>query len=88
MVDAPERAYAARRPALWLFGTALILRLLAVFLLNSPAAAPTSNGDATTWDWGWEAACTAESLYEGRGWADPFGQGTGASSRFRSARRT
>lgn len=59
----------------WIFAAALAVRLAALFLLAPHRAAEGSS----TWDFGHEAACLGESLLEGRGLADPWAHGTGAS---------
>jgi len=59
-----------------LFAAALLVRLAAAVLLDTP-------GDAaglSPWEWGGEAPTLAAALAEGRGFGDPWGQGTGASA--------
>jgi 4-amino-4-deoxy-L-arabinose transferase-like glycosyltransferase len=66
----------SRRELGWLFVVALGLRLAAMLALDTP-------GDAqglTAWEWGGEAPTLAESLYQGRGYVDPWAQGTGPSA--------
>lgn len=59
-----------------LFAVAFAARVAAIFVFDSLAA--TRNGDP--WTWGHEPACLAQALLEGRGFADPWGKGTGPSS--------
>lgn len=67
---------ASRRFLITLFVVALALRIAAVLALDTPAAARGSSA----WAWGHEPACLAQALVEGRGYADPWGKGSGASS--------
>lgn len=66
----------SRREFKWLFGVALALRLAAMFVLDTPGDAD----GATAWQWGGEAPTIAESVYEGRGYGDPWGKDTGPSA--------
>jgi hypothetical protein len=72
------RARYLNRP--WvLFSFALGLRLLALALL--PLHFPEADGARSrTWAWGAEAACLAQSLFEGRGYGDPWCLDTGPSA--------
>mgnify|MGYP001256341728 CR=1 FL=1 len=55
---------------------ALALRIAAIFVLGALQLA--ERGDV--WRWGHEPACLAQALLDGRGFSDPWGKGTGASS--------
>lgn len=59
-----------------LFSVAFALRVAAIFALDSLAAARSG----VPWTWGHEPACLAQALLDGRGFADPWAKGTGASS--------
>lgn len=76
-VDFPavKRPWRRRRQLLALFVLAYVLRcfLLVVF-------AARLGSESSAWDFGHEAACLGQSLWLGRGFSDPWGQGTGASS--------
>lgn len=68
---------AASRRSLWtLFASAFALRLLATFALHAAHVAPGT----TPWQWGHEPACIAQALLDGRGFADPWGHGTGMTA--------
>ena len=67
---------ANRRFLVTLFVVALLLRVGAMFALST---AHVKSG-ISAWDWGHEPACIAMALIEGRGYSDPWGQGTGATS--------
>jgi hypothetical protein len=67
---------ASRRFLLALFLAALAVRIAAMAVLDTPGAAR----GASPWRWGHEPAQLAQSLLEGRGFADPWGKGTGPSS--------
>lgn len=67
---------ASRRFLITLFVVACGLRIAAMLALDTPSAAR----DATVWSWGHEPACLAQALVEGRGYGDPWGKGSGASS--------
>lgn len=58
-----------------LFAVALALRMILLLVLAPHEAA----AGQSTWDFGHEAACLGEALYQGRGLADPWSLGTGAS---------
>lgn len=60
-----------------LFAAALLLRMAAVFALDSPGLIQQK---ASPWNWGYEQAAIAESLARGDGFADAFAQGTGATA--------
>ena len=59
-----------------LFALALLLRLLAVVALDSPAGILVEE----TWFWGYEESCIATSLAEGRGFRDPWRWPTGPTA--------
>ena len=59
-----------------LFAAALLVRLAAMVLLGSPGEAD----GISAWEWGGEAPALARTLAEGRGFGDPWGQGTGPSA--------
>ena len=59
-----------------LFLAALLIRVAALVASGS-ASLPAG---LTAWEWGGEAPTLAESLYEGRGFGDPWGHDTGPSS--------
>ena len=65
------------RKALWtLFLAAFAVRLAAAFALGGFGVKPGTSA----WDWGHEPACIAQALLDGRGYSDPWGQGTGATA--------
>lgn len=65
------------RKALWtLFLAAFGVRLAAALALGGFRVAPGTSA----WDWGHEPACIAQALLDGRGYSDPWGQGTGATA--------
>lgn len=65
------------RKALWtLFFAAFGVRLAAALALGGFRVAPGTS----VWDWGHEPACIAQALLDGRGYSDPWGQGTGATA--------
>lgn len=73
----PEDAPAVRPRELGLlFAVALLVRLAALVAFD---AAGEARG-AQTWYWGHETACVAQAIAEGRGVADPWCQGTGATA--------
>lgn len=59
-----------------LFAVALALRLAAMLALDTPAL----GRDASAWSFGHEPACIAQALLDGRGYSDPWGQGTGPTA--------
>jgi len=61
---------------LTLFGAAFALRIAATVGLHATFLAPGT----TSWQWGHEPACIAQALLDGRGFADPWGHGTGATA--------
>lgn len=67
---------ANRRKLLTLFAAAFALRLAATFALHATFLAPGT----TPWQWGHEPACIAQALLDGRGFADPWGHGTGVTA--------
>lgn len=67
---------ASRRSLLALFASAFALRLLATFGLHAAFVAPGTSA----WQWGHEPACIAQALLDGRGFADPWGHGTGVTA--------
>jgi len=69
-----RRASGAQLAAL--FAIAFVLRVVAVYALGALRVA--ERGDP--WAWGHEPACLAQALLDGRGYSDPWGKGTGASS--------
>ncbi|NUP96169.1 MAG: hypothetical protein HUU28_08405 [Planctomycetaceae bacterium] len=63
--------------ALWtLFFAAFGVRLAAALALGGFSI----KAGTSAWDWGHEPACIAQALLEGRGYSDPWGQGTGATA--------
>jgi len=64
------------RSLVLVFAVAFALRVAAIFALGALDVA--RRGDP--WAWGHEPACLAQALLDGRGFADPWGRGTGASS--------
>ncbi|MCY3000619.1 MAG: hypothetical protein NTV21_02240, partial [Planctomycetota bacterium] len=65
------------RKALWtLFFAAFAVRLAAALALGGFRVAPGTSA----WDWGHEPACIAQAWLDGRGYSDPWGQGTGATA--------
>ncbi len=73
---ATTQSRAWRRSLLLAALVAVALRIAAVFALGALQLA--ERGDI--WRWGHEPACLAQALLDGRGFADPWGKGTGASS--------
>jgi len=67
---------AIRRKLLTLFAAAFALRLAATVGLHATFLAPGT----TPWQWGHEPACIAQALLDGRGFADPWGHGTGVTA--------
>ena len=59
-----------------LFVVALLVRVVAIATSGSAGAAV----GLTPWEWGGEAPTLAHALFEGRGFSDPWGHGTGPSS--------
>jgi 4-amino-4-deoxy-L-arabinose transferase-like glycosyltransferase len=55
------------RGLLWVFVVALVLRIAAIFALQSPRGV-----DRGPWEFGFEAACIAKSVHEGQGFAGPW----------------
>ncbi|MBL8857022.1 MAG: hypothetical protein JNL28_00755 [Planctomycetes bacterium] len=64
---APSPDADGARAGWWIFLAALVLRVIAVFVLHS-----TDKVHAGAWDFGYEAACIARSLYDGEGFAGPW----------------
>lgn len=60
----------------WLFVAALLVRVAAIAASGSAGAA----AGLSPWEWGGEAPTLAHALFEGRGFSDPWGHGTGPSS--------
>jgi hypothetical protein len=56
---------------------ALLVRVLAMLALGLPGDVPSA---ARAWDWAYEQGAVAQALLRGDGYADPFGQGTGATA--------
>ncbi len=73
---ATTQDHAWRRAVLLAALVAFALRIAATFALGALQLA--ERGDV--WRWGHEPACLAQALLDGRGFADPWGKGTGASS--------
>lgn len=75
-IDSVREPAASRRFLLALFAAALALRIGALLALD--AGSVGRGGSA--WSFGHEPACIAQALVDGRGYSDPFGQGTGATA--------
>ncbi|MCC7013597.1 MAG: hypothetical protein IT454_13620 [Planctomycetes bacterium] len=71
-----EDRAASRRFLATLFAAAFLVRILALVALGAWRVPVGSSA----WDWGHEPACIASALLDGRGYSDPWGHGSGATS--------
>jgi 4-amino-4-deoxy-L-arabinose transferase-like glycosyltransferase len=76
MTEGAPAAGGLRRKRVFLFASALLLRLVVLLWLAPHPGALNSS----TWDFGHEAACLGESILRGDGLSDPWAKGTGPSS--------
>jgi 4-amino-4-deoxy-L-arabinose transferase-like glycosyltransferase len=71
----------SRRVALGVVLFAFALRVAAIFVLGDPLDIHrVTRGGGLDWSWGYEQAAVAQAIAEGRGFSDPFAQGTGSTA--------
>ena len=60
---------------------AFAIRVLAIIVLGDPLDIHrVTRGGGLDWSWGYEQASVAQALSSGRGFSDPFAQGTGSTA--------